>query len=126
MSGKVAIVTGASSGIGAAISLHLARAGASVAMAARREEKLNEQKKLIEASGGVAIAIKCDVINRQEVCNCHNSVIKLEFYVSHDIQAHPSMSPPTKCNCFMQNIKSKYQYIPSVNQNYALFLHQEG
>ena len=67
LSGKVAIVTGASSGIGAAAAIHLAKAGASVAMAARRVEKLEEQKKVIEAAGGVAIAIKCDVTDKSQV-----------------------------------------------------------
>lgn len=67
LDGQVAIVTGASSGIGAAISIHLAKSGAKVAMVARREDKLNDQKKVIEGEGGVAIGIKCDVTNRQQV-----------------------------------------------------------
>ncbi|KAK2165584.1 hypothetical protein LSH36_48g05032 [Paralvinella palmiformis] len=67
LAGCVAIVTGASSGIGAAIAQQLALAGAHVAMAARRQDKLDEIKKKIEKEGGVAIAIKCDVTNRDEV-----------------------------------------------------------
>ncbi len=69
LDGRVAIVTGASSGIGAAIATHLARAGAKVAMAARREEKLQEVVRAIEDEGGVAIAVKTDVVNRQDVRN---------------------------------------------------------
>ena len=68
LDGKVVIVTGASSGIGAAISRILAGAGARVAMAARREEKLEEQKRKIEEDGGIAICVKCDVTDRQMVC----------------------------------------------------------
>ncbi len=67
LDGRVAIVTGASSGIGAAIATHLAHAGAKVAMAARREEKLQEVVRAIEDEGGVAIAVKTDVVNRQDV-----------------------------------------------------------
>ncbi|ELT91031.1 hypothetical protein CAPTEDRAFT_168750 [Capitella teleta] len=67
LEGKVAIVTGASSGIGAAISRQLAAAGASVAMAARREEKLEEIKDEIDSNGGISIAVKCDVIDRKQV-----------------------------------------------------------
>ncbi|XP_013408721.1 uncharacterized protein LOC106172517 [Lingula anatina] len=67
LSGKVAVVTGASCGIGAAISRHLAAAGAKVAMAARREEMLNELKETIKKEGGEAIAVKCDVSNRTQV-----------------------------------------------------------
>ena len=67
LEGQVAIVTGASSGIGAAVAIHLARAGARVAMAARREEKLKELKEVIESEGGTAISVKTDVTNREEV-----------------------------------------------------------
>lgn len=68
LEGKVDIVTGASSGIGAAISRQLAAAGASVAMAARREEKLEEIKDEIDSNSGISIAVKCDVIDRKQVC----------------------------------------------------------
>ncbi len=64
---QVAVVTGASGGIGAAVALHLARAGARVALVARREDKLLETKTSIEDEGGVAITVKADVTNRQEV-----------------------------------------------------------
>ncbi|XP_070554169.1 uncharacterized protein [Ptychodera flava] len=63
----VAIVTGASSGIGSAVARHLAEAGAMVAMAARREERLTTLRQEIEKNGGVAIAVKTDVTNRKEV-----------------------------------------------------------
>ena len=65
--GQVAIVTGASSGIGAAIATHLCRAGAMVTLAARREGPLHELREKMEQEGGVAIAVKTDVTNRQSV-----------------------------------------------------------
>lgn len=58
---EVAIVTGASSGIGAATALELARRGARVALAARRVDQLRAQEKAIEAVGGRAISIPTDV-----------------------------------------------------------------
>lgn len=64
---KVAIVTGASSGIGKAIAVALAEAGAKVAMAARRVEMLQEVESTISAAGGVSISVKTDVTNRAEV-----------------------------------------------------------
>ena len=67
LEGQVAIVTGASSGIGAAIARGLAQVGASVAMAARRHDRLAELQKKIEMDGGVAVSVKCDVTNRKEV-----------------------------------------------------------
>ena len=67
LSGQVAIVTGASSGIGAAIALHLCRAGAKVALAARRVDKMSELRSAIQAEDGVAICVKTDVTDRKQV-----------------------------------------------------------
>ncbi|XP_029644000.1 uncharacterized oxidoreductase SSP0419-like [Octopus sinensis] len=66
--GKVVIVTGASSGIGCAIAEAFVKAGANVAMAARREDKLQELcKKFSEGAQGQVIAVKTDVIDKQQV-----------------------------------------------------------
>ena len=77
LEGQVAVVTGCSSGIGAAIATHLARAGAMVAMGARREEQLNKVKKVIESEGGVAIAVKCDVTKKAEVSRMFTTLSKI-------------------------------------------------
>lgn len=65
--GKVALVTGASSGIGAAIAEHLAVAGAKVALAARRADRLNELQAKIERQGGIAVTVLMDVCDAQQV-----------------------------------------------------------
>jgi 3-oxoacyl-[acyl-carrier protein] reductase len=64
---KVAVVTGASQGIGRATSLALAGAGAKVAVAARNEEKLAALVNDIAAAGGEAFAIKMDVADAEQV-----------------------------------------------------------
>ena len=61
LAGKIALVTGASSGIGAAVAVALAAAGASVAISARRADRLAELVSQIEAAGGTALALPCDV-----------------------------------------------------------------
>jgi NAD(P)-dependent dehydrogenase (short-subunit alcohol dehydrogenase family) len=61
LDGKVAIITGASSGLGAAFAEALAGVGARVVLGGRRLERLNEVKARIVASGGEAIAIRSDV-----------------------------------------------------------------
>jgi NADP-dependent 3-hydroxy acid dehydrogenase YdfG len=66
---KVAIITGASSGIGEAAAVALAHHGARVALAARRIERLETLKQRIESEGGEAIAVKVDVTRRTEVEN---------------------------------------------------------
>ena len=64
-SSPVAIVTGASSGIGEATARRLARDGARVVLAARREDRLNELKSSIEADGGTALVVPTDVTDRE-------------------------------------------------------------
>jgi len=59
--GKVALVAGASRGIGAATACAFARAGASVVLAARDEAALTEVARMIEERGGAALAVRADV-----------------------------------------------------------------
>lgn len=65
--GKVAIITGASSGIGAATALELARRGARVALAARRQEELAGVEGAIKGVGGEALAIPTDVSDTRQL-----------------------------------------------------------
>jgi 3-oxoacyl-[acyl-carrier protein] reductase len=67
LSGRVALVTGASQGIGRACALRLAAAGATVAVAARNQEKLAELVEQVEASGGKASAFPVDVADEDQV-----------------------------------------------------------
>lgn len=61
LDGKVAVVTGASSGIGVAYAKALAEAGADVAIGARREDKLQDTMALIEAAGRRGVAKRADI-----------------------------------------------------------------
>ncbi|WP_440196484.1 SDR family NAD(P)-dependent oxidoreductase [Anaerocolumna jejuensis] len=67
LTGKVAVVTGASSGLGADAALAYAQVGADVAILARRIEKLNEVKAAIESTGRKVAAIACDVTKEESV-----------------------------------------------------------
>lgn len=67
LTGQVAIVTGASSGIGADAARGYAQAGASVALLARRKEKLEALASEISDNGGKAFAVQCDVSKEKQV-----------------------------------------------------------
>lgn len=67
ISGKVAVVTGASSGLGTQFAKLLSSRGAKVIIMARRKERLDDLKAEIEADGGECVAIKCDVTNEDEI-----------------------------------------------------------
>jgi NAD(P)-dependent dehydrogenase (short-subunit alcohol dehydrogenase family) len=61
LDGKVAVVTGASSGLGVAFARALAEAGADVALGARRVERLEDTRGLVEAAGRRAVTVQTDV-----------------------------------------------------------------
>lgn len=65
--GKTALVTGASSGMGRLMALRFAREGARVALVARRETELQQLAGEIERGGGQALVLPCDVAERAEV-----------------------------------------------------------
>ena len=68
LAGQRVLVTGSSSGLGKHFALTLARAGAHVAVAARRKDKLAAVVTEIAATGGHAIAVEMDVTDRSSVC----------------------------------------------------------
>jgi short-subunit dehydrogenase len=75
-SGKNAVITGASSGIGRQLALRIARAGARVALVARREAALRDLAGEIEQGGGQATVLPCDVAERAAVFACAEQAIR--------------------------------------------------
>jgi len=66
LEGTVALVTGASSGIGAATAAVLAGRGAAVALAARRRDRLEELAAGIRSQGGTALVLECDITDQEQ------------------------------------------------------------
>jgi len=85
--GRIALVTGASQGIGRACALLLANSGAKVALCARNQEKLDQLADEIKSGGGDATAFKLDVANEDEIKAVVKAVIaqygKVEILVNN-------------------------------------------
>jgi NADP-dependent 3-hydroxy acid dehydrogenase YdfG len=82
LNGKVALVTGASSGIGEATALALAAEGARVAIAARRVQRLNDLADRIRQGGGEVLPIAADVTDEAQA----SAMVQRVLQVS---RAHP-------------------------------------
>ena len=76
LSGQVALVTGASRGLGKAVAIELARNGAKVACVARDSQKLDETVSEIAQAGGEAEALACDVKDRDSVAKLVDEIVK--------------------------------------------------
>jgi NADP-dependent 3-hydroxy acid dehydrogenase YdfG len=74
--GKVVAITGASSGIGKAIAIELAKNGAKVVLAARRTERLKLLVEEINSTGGMAICTKIDVKNKADLVQLVNTAVE--------------------------------------------------
>lgn len=75
LSGKVAVVTGASRGIGRAIALHMAEQGAKVVVSSRKLDKCAAVVAEIGAADGEAIAVKCDIAEKSDLRALTDSAI---------------------------------------------------
>jgi NAD(P)-dependent dehydrogenase (short-subunit alcohol dehydrogenase family) len=76
LKGKIALVTGGTSGIGRASALAFAKEGAKVVVSGRNLERLRETVRLVEKIGGEAIFVRCDVTERAEIEAMVNKCIK--------------------------------------------------
>jgi NADP-dependent 3-hydroxy acid dehydrogenase YdfG len=87
LEGKVAAITGASSGIGEATALALAAEGAAVALAARREDRIADLAGRIEKDGGSALAVATDVTDEEQanafVARAHDELGGLDVLVNN-------------------------------------------
>lgn len=72
---KVALVTGAGSGLGRQFAVTFAEAGATVVLAARRREKLEETAALVRDAGGAAVCLSLDVTSKLSIESCFKEIL---------------------------------------------------
>ena len=121
LSGRVALVTGASSGLGAQFARTLARAGAAVVLASRRLDKLKELRAQIEGEGGDAHVVELDVTDHDSI---KSAVAHAETEVgSIDILVNNSGVSTTQR---LQDIAPEdYDFMFNTNVKGAFFVAQE-
>ncbi len=121
LGGQVALVTGASSGIGRHLAELLAAAGAKVALAARRVDRLAALAHQIEAAGGQALPIACDVTRSEDVATAvataENELGPLSILVNN---AGVVVSKP-----FFEHTEADWDYVVDTNLKGAWLVARE-
>ena len=104
---KVAIITGAGVGIGAATARRMAEEGAKVVLAARRLNLLQDEVARIEASGGTAMACACDITNEESVKQLVADTVaaygKVDIVVNNAVLMVPGMLASYSSKAWRQN-----------------------
>ncbi len=121
LSGRVALVTGASSGLGAQFAKTLAKAGAAVVLASRRVDKLKDLRAEIEAEGGDAHVVQLDVTNtasiKAAVAHAETEVGSIDILVNNS-----GVSTTSR----VQDVTEEdYDFIFNTNTKGAFFMAQE-
>jgi len=121
LSGRIALVTGASSGLGAQFARTLARAGAGVVLASRRVEKLKDLRARIEGEGGAAHVVELDVT---DVASVKAAVAHAETEMgSIDILVNNSGVSTTQR--LVDVTEADYDFVFDTNTKGAFFVAQE-
>jgi 3-oxoacyl-[acyl-carrier protein] reductase len=120
VTGRVALVTGASQGIGRACALALAEGGAAVALMARNEDKLAAVAKEIEAKGGQAAAFRMDVANEDEV----KAAVKAALERFGKIEILVNNAGMTKDTLLLRMKRSDWDSVIQTNLSGAFFCTQ--
>lgn len=121
LSGRVALITGASSGLGKQFALTLAQAGAAVVLAGRRVERLKDLRSEIEAAGGDAHVVGVDVTDvnsiRSAVAHAETEVGPIDILINN--------SGVSTTERLVDVTEESYDYVFDTNARGAFFVAQE-
>ena len=121
LSGRVALVTGASSGLGAQFARTLSKAGAGVVLAGRRVDKLKELRTEIEAEGGSAHVVQMDVTDKDSIAAAVAHA-ETEFGTIDILVNNSGVSATSR----IQDVTEEdYDFVMNTNVRGAFFVAQE-
>ncbi|MGF6750868.1 3-oxoacyl-[acyl-carrier protein] reductase [Paraburkholderia sp. MM5482-R1] len=117
LEGRVALVTGAGRGMGGAIAVDLARAGARVAICDIDMPALEETRAAVQAAGAPCLALRCDVSSSSEVANLFAAIVE-RFGTLHILVNNAALVPNTPIDTGRRN--RHYAYLTTPVQRQAL------
>ncbi len=118
LSGKIAWITGAGSGIGQSAAVELARSGASVVVSGRRADALAETVALVRQAGGSADAVALDVADRDAVARAGEDVARRHGRVDILVNSAGLNVP----NRFYRNVTARdWDYVMGINLHGAMY-----
>ncbi|KAF5293559.1 hypothetical protein FQA39_LY03044 [Lamprigera yunnana] len=106
--GKVAIVTGASSGIGAAVATHLVQAGLKVVGLGRSKDRLEALSKLLNDKKGTFYPFTADILIENDVLTAYNWITENVGPVHILVNSAGIFKPSTLADCHLQTIKEMF------------------
>ncbi|MBC8739386.1 SDR family oxidoreductase [Paraburkholderia sp. UCT31] len=118
LEGRVALVTGAGRGMGGAIAVDLARAGARVAICDIDMPALEETRAAVEAAGAPCLALRCDVSSSSEVANLFAAIVE-RFGTLHILVNNAALVPNTPIDTERRNRHYAYITTPVPRQSLA-------
>ncbi|WP_236071085.1 SDR family NAD(P)-dependent oxidoreductase [Paraburkholderia domus] len=116
LAGRVALVTGAGRGMGGAIAIDLARAGASVAICDIDMPALEETRAAVEAAGAPCLALRCDVSSSSEVANMFSRIVE-RFGTLHILVNNAALVPNSPVDTGRRNRHYAYMTTPVPRQS---------
>lgn len=116
LAGRVALITGAGRGLGGAIALDFAKAGADIAVCDIDMSALEETRKAVEEEGAACLALRCDISSSSEVADMFASIVK-RFGTLHVLVNNAARAPTTKDDETRRNKYYAYLTTPLPRQS---------
>jgi NAD(P)-dependent dehydrogenase (short-subunit alcohol dehydrogenase family) len=120
LNGRVVVITGASSGLGVGFAEALAEAGADVVLAARREDRLVDTRKLVEAQGRRAVVVDADIVNPADC----EQIVETAMHEFGRVDALVNNAGVGTAIPALQETPQQFQDVISVNLNGSYWMAQ--